>query len=285
LHEARRRVDATLALEGGEPRYRAKAMEALGGILWWQGKMAECRDVYEAVLTLQRQIKDEREIANALYNFGLVVAFTDRDAGGGITIEDLEVIVDEADEIYTRLGDVGGLGDVEWARGTSVAFVTKDLDTAIDHMKRATVYYGEAGNEFGMGWALFETGSMLQQTGRYEEGWEYLQRGLALFAGHRDVSAAVLFLANLAAVAKGLGDNGRAERLAGAFNTLRISSGVDIVDLDINQIQGLEYKELEALIGDRAVPYREGRAMGFDQAVAYALAGPVDEGFEAQLAQ
>jgi hypothetical protein len=33
---------------------------------------------------------------------------------------------------------------------------------------------------------------------------------------------------------------------------------------------------MEALTGEEAIPYREGRALGVEQAVAYALAGPTD---------
>ena len=285
LHEARRRIDAVLALPGGELRYRAKAMEALGGIHWWQGRMEECGQVYEQVLSLQREIGDEREVANALYNFSLVVSFMGRQTGKVAQIEELTPLVDEADEIYQRLGDVGGMGDIQWSRGNAAAFILEDLPAAIEHMKKSADYYARAGNEFGLGWALFETGSMLRQTGEFLEGWEYLERGLALFSGHRDVSAAVLFIAQIAAVANGLGDVGRAHRLIGAFTSLQITSGTDIVGIEVNQIPGMELSLLEALTGDEAVPYREGRAMSFDEAVAYALAGPTDEGFEAQRAQ
>jgi hypothetical protein len=177
------------------------------------------------------------------------------------------------------------MGDIQWSRGNAAAFILEDLPTAIEHMKKSAEYYAQAGNEFGLGWALFETGSMLRQTGQFSEGWEYLERGLALFSGHRDVSAAVLFLAQIAAVANGLGDANRAHRLVGAFTSLQITSGTDLVGIEVNQIPGMEIAVLEALTGDAAVPYREGRAMDFDEAVAYALAGPTDEGFDPQRAQ
>jgi hypothetical protein len=103
-----------------------------------------------------------------------------------------------------------------------------------------------------------------------------------MFTSHRDVSAAVIFIATIAAVAQDLGDHQRAQRLAGAFTTLQISSGTDLVSHELNRVAGLDYETLEALTGDPAIPYREGRALGFDEAVAYALAGPTDEGFEGE---
>jgi tetratricopeptide (TPR) repeat protein len=260
-------------------------MEALGGIHWWQGRLEECGQIYETVLSMQREIGDEAEIANALYNFSLVVSFQGRQTGDPRLIEETNLLLDEADEIYTRLGDVGGQGDIQWSRGNAAAFLREDLAAAVEHMKKAADYYARAGNEFGLGWALFETGSMLRQTDQFSEGWEYLKRGLDLLSGHRDVSAAVLFIAQIAAVANGLGDIRRARRLAGAFTSLQITSGTDLVAIDANQVSGMEMSSLEALTGDAAVPYREGRAMSFDEAVAYALAGPTDEGFESQRAQ
>jgi len=276
LHEARRRVDSILAMPGGEPRHRAKAMEALGGILWWQARMEECFDVYERVLQMQRELGDPKEIANALYNFGLAAAFTGPESERQIGFEDMEAVFDEAEEIYADLGDLGGLGDIEWARGSAVAYVAMDPESATEHMKKSVHFYSQAGNEFGMGWGLFEVGNVARRIGRYDEAWEYLRRGLELFTGHRDVSAAVIFIAGLAAVAQDLGDQERAERLAGAFTTLQITSGTDLVSHELNRVAGLDYDTLEALTGDSAVPYREGRAMDFDQAVAYAMAGPVD---------
>jgi tetratricopeptide (TPR) repeat protein len=285
LHEARRRVEAALALPDGEPRYRAKALEALGGVLWWQANMEECLGVYARALEIQRELGDPKEIANALYNHGLVVAFTAGRVTEKIALEDLEAIFDEAESIYLELGDVGGLGNIEWARGTAVAYILENPDEASEHMKKAIDYYSQAGNEFGMGWGLFEVGEMARRSERFEEAWEYLRRGLALFESHGDVSAAVLFIAGIAGVAQGLGDMQRAARLAGAFTTLRITSGTDLVDYETNQVSGLDFESLEALTGDLGVAYRDGRALGFDQAVTYALAGPVDESFETQRAQ
>jgi hypothetical protein len=112
--------------------------------------------------------------------------------------------------------------------------------------------------------------------GDLDEAWPYISRGLTLFADHRDISGVVLSIAAAAGAALDLGDWERATRLAGAFHGLRITSGAEIVSSSLNQIAGLEFETLEALSGEAAIPYREGRAMSFDQAVAYALAGPTD---------
>ena len=270
LHEARRRLDEILALDGGDPRHRAKAMEALGGILWWLSDLEGAGRVYRDTLDLQRELGDPREIANALYNHSLALVY------GSSAPEEALVALDEAESINRELGNVGGLGDVEWARGTYAAAGEEDISGAIEHMKRSIVYYREAGNEFGLGWGLHQVGDMARRMGDFEQAWDYVAQGLVLFAGHRDVSAVVLLLAVAAAIAKALGDEQRGFRLAGAFHGLRLASGTEIVAAEANRIEGYEFETLEALVGEAAIPYREGRAMNLDQAVAYALKGPID---------
>jgi predicted ATPase/class 3 adenylate cyclase len=271
LHEARRRIDEVLALEGGNPRIRGRAVEALGGILWWQAEMDECQRVYAGALEAERELGDPKRIANALYNYSLSVAYGS-DPDREVAYQGL----DEAERIYRELGDVGGLGDVEWGRGGGAAYIEGDLVRGIEHTNKSIEFYRQAGNEFGLGWGLFEVGEMARRLEDFELSWQKTSEGLSLFAGHRDVSGAVMFLALAAGTALGLGDVDRARRLGGAFHGLRITSGTEIVRSDLNQIPGLEFEFLESLGGEAAIPYREGRAMGFVQAVAYALAGPTD---------
>ena len=271
LHEARRRLDDVLALEGGEPRNRAKAMEALGGILWWQSDVLGAREIYRETVRLQRILGDPKELANSLYNLSLATVFTE-DGGRDAAADAL----DEAAALYRDLGDIGGLGDVEWAWGNVAAYDDKDVPGAIAHMKKSIEYYEQAGNEFGMGWGLFEVGHLSRGIGEYDQSWRYLSRGLRLFAEHRDVSGVVLLLAGCAGLALILGDRDRAHRLAGAFHGLRISSGTEIVLNEMNRIESLDFETMEALTGEAAIPYREGRAMSLEGAVAYALTGPSD---------
>ena len=270
LHEARGRLERVLQLKGGQLKYRAKALEALGGILWWMSDTDQVLKIYQETLALQRQLGEPKEIANALYNYGLARIFGEQDPS------EISRALDEAETIYRELGDVGGLGDVEWARGNSIAHVDDDMPTAIEHMKRSIDYYRQAGNEFGMGWGMFEVGEMARRVGDVEQARPFIIQGLSLFAEHRDVSGVVLFIAAAAGLALDLGDLERAYRLAGAFHGLRITSGTEIVRSSLNQIEGLEFEILEAQSGEEAIPYREGRAMTFDQAVAYALGGPTD---------
>ena len=70
LAEARARLEAMEAAPWSkdDPRLRARLLEALGGTLWWQGKIPEMGLRYEEALALWESIGDEQEIANAHYN-------------------------------------------------------------------------------------------------------------------------------------------------------------------------------------------------------------------------
>ncbi|MDX1468585.1 MAG: adenylate/guanylate cyclase domain-containing protein, partial [Acidimicrobiia bacterium] len=102
LHEGTRRLTDALSLEGGDPRLRAKALEALGGIYWWRGDFARCVEIYGQALEMWRDLDDDRELANALYNYGLAVGFEADDQTIALPL------LEESREIYLRLDDVAG---------------------------------------------------------------------------------------------------------------------------------------------------------------------------------
>ena len=51
-----------------DPILRARLMEALGGVYWWQADLARMKGAYAEALDLRRALGDKGEIANALYN-------------------------------------------------------------------------------------------------------------------------------------------------------------------------------------------------------------------------
>jgi predicted ATPase/class 3 adenylate cyclase len=267
-HEARRRLDVVLALEGGSAHSRAKAMEASAGIAWWQGDLVLARSLYIEALQIHRTMDDQREIANGLYNLGLTEAF-----GGGEPAAAFAAI-EEAMQIYETLGDRGGLGDVRWAMGNFIIYRDSNAEGSLDHFRAAIVDYAAAGNLFGEGWAHFELGSALYRLNRLDEALVELRRGIELLYGSGDDSAVVMFTLVFAAVAFARGEIERAYRLAGAGWALRDRSGIDLISLDINQIPGLDLASLEALTGAERSAYLAGRSLPTSQAVGLALGSP-----------
>src|SRR5439155_12670271 len=70
LSEGKARLETTLAMRGtGEyPSEKARAMEAAGGVAYWQGNMDAAQAKYDESLVLVRAECDRRRLANALYN-------------------------------------------------------------------------------------------------------------------------------------------------------------------------------------------------------------------------
>ena len=265
LHEARRRVTVALEMPDGDVAVRASAVEALGGIAWWQGDMEVAPAAYEEALAIQRSLGDPGETANALYNFALAQVF------GAEETESAFDMLEEAAALYEQLDDPGGLANVYWARGNVLSLIVGREEEGLEYFAASVPLYARAGNEFGLGWAYFELGFVGSRVGDLDEAAAHLRKGLELFAAHDDVSGIVFHVMALAGIAKDQGDMDRAVRLAGAAHALRITSGADLINIDINQPTGLEYETLEAMTGPLAAAYQEGKALDVADAVAYAL--------------
>ncbi len=269
LHEAEQRIELALSLPGATPARTAKALEALGGIQWWRGLMDECTATYRKALEMQRELGESRDLAAALYNYGLSMGYNTRD------FDTAHALTTEAEEMYGRLEDDDGLGDVAWGRG-NLHLAQDELDEAYECYVAAADRYRVSGNEFGVGWSLFEAGYVLTLLKQHDRAWPVINEALSLFWGHHDISGVVMNLFQMAGIARALGDLPRSHRLLGAMDALRTSSGVDIVGLDINSIEGIDLDRLDDLEGEDAVAFAEGAAMTLPEAVAYGLRGPTD---------
>jgi predicted ATPase/class 3 adenylate cyclase len=272
LYEGRSRLETVLSLQGGEPLHRARALEALGGVYWWQGEIERCVAPYRQALEIERELGEPAEIGNAIYNtaIGLSVAAIT----SGVTDEVRREVFDlyeEGEGIFRGLGDENGLGNIAWGRGMAVSDLEGDLPRSLELFRRSIDHYRDAGNEFGMGWGMFEVAIHSARIDDLETAWDYLEQGLELFAPHRDVSAVVMFLSLAAALAQAAGDEERAARLAGAVRGLRNSSGAKIVDHEVTRIRGLALEDLDPTREDLEPLYRAGLEMDLPQAVEYAL--------------
>ena len=122
LAEARARLEAMEAAPWSkdDPRLRARLLEALGGTLWWQGKIPEMGRRYEEALALWESIGDEHEIANAHYNASFQHAVP-RGVANPDVPDDVENVglahIEAALEIYHRIGDRRGEANALWALG------------------------------------------------------------------------------------------------------------------------------------------------------------------------
>jgi tetratricopeptide (TPR) repeat protein len=191
------------------------------------------------------------------------------------TMESARGLLGEARAIYESIQDHNGLGNVAWGLGNS-HLQDGAYEAAEEMLEEAAAAYRMAGNQFGLSWTLFELADVNRRLGRPDDAWPHIEGALKIFRESRDVSGVVLASASAAAIAYQSGDLLRAYRLSGSVATLVEESGTELVGQAFNIVEGLEPETLAALTGRDREAYEEGRAMSYEETVAYALSGPVD---------
>jgi predicted ATPase/class 3 adenylate cyclase len=269
LLEARATIERILAIPGvdGDPPRLAGALEAAGGIAYWQGDIPATERWYTRCLALRRQLGDEREIANACYNLSFAAWM------GGADHPEVSArieLLEEATAIYRRLGDKHGVAKSLWAQTDVLYFIKKETDHSRVMAAESIALFRELSDEFGLGWALHQLGSIDVTLRRFDDSRRELEEGLRLFSKVGDLSAIVLFLGDFARLAAASGDLARGVRLSAAAATLQKKSGTDLAKI-VNELEG-NVDNIRHLGPEESVAaWAEGQAMSADEAVAYAL--------------
>lgn len=261
LVEARERLEALTAVPSGDRALRARAFEGLGGVSYWQGDFDAARVAYQSALDLIREVGDEGEAANALYNLSFSYGFAgDYETGGRL--------LEEAREIYTSLGDEAGLGRIAWGLGNKCT-VEGELESARRYFEESAERLQGGDDDFSYGWARDRLGVVLTALGEIDAARENLTAALDLFTLAEDISATTIIFNDFADNALRAGDLERALRISGVVGELQSRSGAGLVAATINEVEGMD----EAVIAvgrERAdVLIAEGRAMSFLEAISY----------------
>ena len=231
LTEARRRADAALALPGArdDPRLAARSLEAAGGIAWWQGKLTDILGYYTESLAFWRIVGDEAAIANALYNLGLC-GFQTQDWAAATKL------LDEAGDLFRKLGDDRGIGNVEWAYGQA-EFYNPD-ETAMSRNDRARLairyfdsareHFRKAGERTMEAWSLHMAGLGKLRVADTDDAIVDLQHALDHFMGSGDFVGTAMTLDDLAIAAGATRRFEDAVMLKAATRELQRSAGADL---------------------------------------------------------
>jgi predicted ATPase/class 3 adenylate cyclase len=263
LREGRARIEAVLGLPGVDDHPEAKrlALEAAGGIAYWQADMETALRWYDEALVLTRATGDKKAIANALYNdsFPRVVGRSDMRAA--------LPILEEGVALYRELGDSAGLARCQWAIG-NVHYFLEEYADAIPALEEAIAGFRRLGDNFSLGWALHTRSLVGINTGDVATAEPLIAEGLRLFSDAGDVSGVTLLLDDSAQLSQLKGQRMRALRLAGASLALQARSGTDLASM-ANATGG---KPVPAPNQPEEIgAWEEGRSMSSDAAVAYAL--------------
>ncbi|HLO35073.1 MAG TPA: hypothetical protein VK194_03290, partial [Candidatus Deferrimicrobium sp.] len=278
LAEARRRLqamaDAPWSREN--PVLRARLMEALGGVAWWQADLSAMAPAYAEALRIWEELGDEREIANALYNDSFRYAVTedpkhsdpDRIGFGKMS---------RARDLAAAAGDEHGRANALWGIGNYLYFHDAD-DRGISQFEQALDVFTRLGDRTMEAWSLHMLSTAQIRAGELFEARANIDRALKLFHRFGDVAGITLALDDYASLAIAAGDIPRSARLWGAARALSSAGGVKLADFVDSQFEfygrpnarfSIDPVELERYA-------LEGRAMTLDESVAYAIETDID---------
>ena len=267
LREGRTRLDAILALPGARENAanRSRALEAAGGIAYWQAEIDAEEAYYAEALELARQTGDRLAIANALYNYSFPFQTTGRDIPRAVAA------LEEALPIFRQLGDDSGVAKIVWGLAQCHRR-TRNWPEALTTVNEAITLFRRLGDRFGLSWAVFVRATIELQTGDLDSAKRDDLEALRFFADVNDISSYGLAFGALAAIDRRLGDLIRAARLQGFADSQEVSSGAGLGSLLATEEGWRNNNPTDA----EAAAYAEGKAMTPEQAVEYALSADAD---------
>jgi non-specific serine/threonine protein kinase len=283
LGEARRRLDGMAAAPWSreDPRLRARLVEALGGVCWWQGDVAAMQVHYEEALAIWEGIGDDRELANAYYNASFSYAVgPDGKINSGDPEGKGEAYVRAALEAFRRIGDSRGEANALWGLGTMHYFKADFANS--ERENRTSLELFRAGGDRTMeSWSRHMLGLALIAQEKTEEAKAHVAHAVRHFHAAGDVAGLSLTLYDLSAIAVQEGDLERAARLRGAATNLSNETGTTLGVLTEDAFEDARTRPSvreQMSVADVERLGAEGAAMTLDQLVAYALEGaPPDE--------
>jgi predicted ATPase/class 3 adenylate cyclase len=279
LYEARRRLDAmaTADWSRSDPRLRARLMEALGGVCWWQGEIKPMKVAYTEAVELWRGLGDRSELANALYNLSFADTVPEDGKPGGATDAEGKgkAALEEALAIYREVGDERGEANVLWGLGNLryFAYDVAGADTGAAEFALALEKFRHVGDRTMEAWSLHQLGSAYVRMERLAEARELLLDALRLFQKASDTTGLTLAFDDLSSLAVAEGDLERAAKLWGAARSLTSATGAGLAAFVDETIEYDARPNVRRVMGkdDLTRLGNEGAAMPLDQMIAYAL--------------
>ncbi|MEO8469842.1 MAG: adenylate/guanylate cyclase domain-containing protein [Chloroflexota bacterium] len=277
LYEARRRLEGMAAAPWSrdDPVLRARLMEALGGVYWWQADIVRMEAAYDEALSIWRARGDKSEIANALYNYSFAFAvgpdpkqdprIADMDGSGARAQA-------EALALYEEIGNLQGQANVLWAMGNRAYFRNED-GYGRTHFTNALERFRQVGDVTMEAWSLHMLGSAVLRLGEPDASRPILLESLRHFYDASDASGLALVFDDLSAQAVADEDLPRAARLRGAARRLTAATGAQLAGFVDEQLSFHDMPHVATrLTPDELTRYTaEGRDMSLDESVAYAL--------------
>jgi predicted ATPase len=267
-------AEGRAALEGllgrpaaaGRTAARARALGALGGLIYWQGDVAGAGPFYAESIGIERGLDDPAGLADALYNAGFVAVLTGDVVAGQADYE-------EAMGIFEAIGDHKGV--IRVREGLALLMLHRgDFSAARALQSENLAAFRGSGVQFRVANALSLLGAINMMDGAFEASHACFSEAFAAFRETGDVQAVVRVVMLSAALANAEGDPRRSARLMGAADALKAPLGEIGTPV---QMLHLEDPALAARrgLGDDAfeAAYQEGRTLSLDEILPLVQAG------------
>jgi predicted ATPase/class 3 adenylate cyclase len=265
LAEAREHAERVLALPASReyPDARAAALEAAGGVAYWQADVVASRVCYAEALEMARASGDDARTANALYNMTFTFTMEQEDQ---VKAREL---AQEAVDIYRRLGDEAGIGRALWGLANSYYFF-RDFAGGIDVARESLEIFRRVGDRFMTGWSLYIVAvyNMTLDRGAVRGA---LEEALPLFTAIEDKSGYALIFDAFAALDWTEGNVKRAVRLAGYASATEASTGTGLAKMT-REFAGFFPTTLTD-DPELAAVFAEGQRLTVEEATELALSG------------
>ncbi|MDP9250393.1 MAG: adenylate/guanylate cyclase domain-containing protein, partial [Chloroflexota bacterium] len=266
LAEARETAERVLAMPGSMdlPDARAAALEAAGGIAYWQADMDASRAWYGEALELARASGDLARIANAVYNMSFTYSFSELNPEDAARARE---IATEAVDLFRKLGDEGGIARALWGLATA-EFFFRNYPRGIALASEALEIFRRLGDRFMTAWALYILAAC-NLTLDKEAMRRYLEEALPIFVENEDKSGYALLFDAFATLEWANGNVPLAMQLAGYAAATERSTGTGLAEM--NREFAEFYPESLAEDPANAAFFAEGQRLDLELATALAL--------------
>ena len=269
---ARALLEDALAIrrELDDPIGRAEALNDLAWLATRQEDYETARALGEEALALVEAGDNVHLLGRVHATLGDLIERSDLLAG--------RAHFDEARRHFDAVGDRGAsarvlnnLGLIDLSRG--------DLAASRRALEECLATFSELQDAAALPTVLSNLGLIAIEESEFERAQELFARGLTLGHRTRDKELMVYTVLGLAMAAGGLGDSDRGAVLHGAVDTLAADLGMALDHLEAT-LRDRSIAELRRVLGDETFDRKtaEGRTLGIDDAVSYALAVGVPAG-------
>ena len=263
--EGRLLMEQTLARGGDLPaQMRARAIWALTACVYGSGDNERLLTLSEEGVTLSRRAGDTRAEMYTLAMKGIAILLLGE-------LDRAARVLEESLEMFREQGDAWGASQV-LDHVAVVPLRRGDYRRAAEYAEEALALTRQTGDRLAGNISLHLLAQTSWAAGEHERAARYYLDALVLTFELADRTNAAYCMQGLAAVAASRGEPRRAGRLLGAAEALLESVGIPLyaqVDHELHQrVANAAREELGEQAWSAALD--EGRAMSFEEAVAYA---------------